>query len=57
MAAELLELGADVLLQPAIEIHPPADWSAVDAEIERLDMYDWIVFASANGVRFFLDRL
>jgi uroporphyrinogen III methyltransferase / synthase len=53
----LQELGADVLMQPAIEISPPADWAPVDAALERLDHYDWLVFSSANGVRYFFDRL
>jgi len=49
--------GAQVLLQPAIEISPPDDWSPVDAVLSRLDEFDWIVFSSANGVRQLLDRL
>jgi uroporphyrinogen III methyltransferase/synthase len=53
----LQELGADVLVQPAIEISPPTDWVPVDAALQRLDHYDWLVFSSANGVRYFLDRL
>ena len=50
-------LGARCLLQPAIEIGPPDDWRPVDRAIEQIESFDWIVFSSANGVRFFLDRL
>ena len=53
----LMELGANVFVQPAIEIGPPPDWAAVDAALARLDRYDWLVFSSGNGVRWFLDRL
>lgn len=53
----LEELGASVLLQPAIEILPPDDWEPVDEAIEHLDEFDWVVFSSANGVRYFLDRM
>ena len=53
----LLELGADVLEQPAIEISDPPDWQAVDEVIQRLADFDWLVFSSANGVRYFFDRL
>jgi uroporphyrinogen III methyltransferase/synthase len=53
----LAELGAEVLVQPAIEIGPPADWSPVDAALARLSEFDWLVFSSANGVRFLLERL
>ncbi|MGD9647497.1 MAG: uroporphyrinogen-III C-methyltransferase [Pirellulales bacterium] len=51
------ELGAQVFRQPAIQIGPPADWSAVDQAIATIATYDWLVFSSANGVRYFLDRL
>lgn len=60
-ACELMRLlgdrGADVLLEPAIEIAPPEDWQAVDRTIQRLGEFHWIVFSSANGVTHFLDRL
>lgn len=60
-AAELIEplqeLGADVLIQPAIQIAPPAGWTKVDAALEDLERYDWLVFSSSNGVRYLLDRL
>jgi uroporphyrinogen III methyltransferase/synthase len=56
LAEELKVLGANILIQPAIEIRPPADWSAVDSAIGRLEEFTWIVFVSVNGVHFFLDR-
>jgi uroporphyrinogen III methyltransferase/synthase len=51
------ELGANVLVQPAIEIGEPFDWGAIDAVIKRLTEFDWLVFSSANGVHYFLRRL
>ncbi len=54
---KLQQLGATTRLQPAIEIQSVSDWSAVDAAIENLATFDWLVFFSANGVRFFLDRI
>jgi len=53
----LEELGAHVLLQPAIEVHEPADWQAVDRALAQLSSYDWIVFSSVNGVQALLARL
>ncbi len=53
----LVELGAEVLTQAAVEIVAPDDWSDVDAAIADLRTFDWVVFSSANGVRFFLDRM
>jgi uroporphyrinogen III methyltransferase/synthase len=55
--AILTEFGADVLVQPAIEIAPPVDIAAVDRVISRLSEFDWLVFSSANGVRHFIDRV
>ena len=55
--AACLELGAEPVLVPAIEILPPDDWSNVDTALQRVGEFDWLVFTSANGVQFFLDRL
>jgi uroporphyrinogen III methyltransferase/synthase len=57
MLRQLDQLGAAALAQPAVEIRPPRNWSPVDEAINQLNIFDWIVFSSANGVRFFLDRL
>ncbi len=53
----LLELGAEVLVQAAIEIAPPHDWSKVDDALARLEWFDWLVFSSSNGVSFLLERI
>jgi uroporphyrinogen III methyltransferase/synthase len=57
LARPLRELGAEVIEAPAIEICPPADWSAVDAAIHSLAQFDWLVFSSVNGVHSLLSRL
>jgi uroporphyrinogen III methyltransferase/synthase len=57
VSARLRASGARVLHQPAILIGPPADWGPVDAAIQRLDEFDWLVFTSANGVEYFMLRL
>ncbi len=58
LADPLRHLGAEVVELPAIEIRPPRDgWAALDAAIARIRQYDWLIFTSANGVRFFLERL
>ena len=54
---QLVELGAEVLVQPAIRILPPADWRPVDTALAGLSSYDWLVFSSANGVQGLLERL
>ena len=57
LASSLAELGANVVVQPAIAITEPEDWQPVDTAIERLNEYDWLVFSSTNGVQFFFERL
>jgi len=52
--AELLaSLGAEIVVQPAVRIGQPADWRPVQDALARLDQFDWIVFSSVHGVRFF----
>lgn len=55
--ARLLELGAQPVLLPTIEIRPPDDWAAVDQTLGRLHEFDWLVFTSVNGVAGLFDRL
>ena len=59
MIRRLETLGAVPVLLPGIDIREPSDWQPLDAAIDRLATggWDWIAFTSANGVRFFLDRL
>ena len=57
LAARLHALGAEVLELPTIEIQPAADYTALDQAIAELACYDWLIFTSANGVRFFLERM
>jgi uroporphyrinogen III methyltransferase/synthase len=57
LARPLEELGAEVLVQPAITITEPEDWGPVDGALAQLAQYDWVAFSSANGVRYFLERL
>jgi len=52
-----VELGVEPVLLPTISIGPPSDWGAVDAAISTLNVYDWIVFTSVNGVENFFERL
>jgi uroporphyrinogen III methyltransferase/synthase len=53
----LTELGADAITQPAIRITDPEDWAPVDAALDGLDRYDWLVFSSGNGVDYLMRRL
>jgi uroporphyrinogen III methyltransferase/synthase len=57
LSSKLRALGADIIELPTIEIQPALDYDALDQAIANLGIYDWLVFTSANGVRFFLERL
>ncbi|MGD9022775.1 MAG: uroporphyrinogen-III C-methyltransferase [Deltaproteobacteria bacterium] len=53
----LANLGADCLECPTIKVVPPEDWGPLDAALDSLGTYDWLVFTSVNGVSFFFERL
>jgi uroporphyrinogen III methyltransferase / synthase len=57
LAEPLRQLGALVIELPAIEIRAAADYRPLDSAIANLRSYDWLIFTSVNGVRFFLERL
>jgi uroporphyrinogen-III synthase/uroporphyrinogen III methyltransferase/synthase len=53
----LRSLGAVVRELPSIACGPPASWDALDAALRTLDAFDWVVFASVNGVERALERM
>jgi len=53
----LKDYGAEVVAFPTIEIASPEYWQPLDDAIARLSTYDWVIFTSVNGVRFFVQRL
>jgi uroporphyrinogen-III synthase len=52
----LESLGAHVLLLPAVSFSEPADTTELDRAIGLLETYDWLLFTSANAVKFFAGR-
>ena len=57
ITTKLEALGATVIHCPTIEFVPPQSWAQFDVAAARIDQYDWIVFASANAVYFFFQRI
>ena len=53
----LAPLGAEVILQPAIEIVETISWGRFDAAIKRFDGFSRVVLVSANAARFFFSRV
>jgi uroporphyrinogen-III synthase len=56
LVEQLTALGAKVQVIPVLEVRPTSDWDKVDQAIDRIEQFDWIVFASANAVNYFLGR-
>ncbi len=57
LSSRLRELGAEPIEYPVIAFVPPESFGALDEAIISVRHYDWIIFTSANGVRFFMERL
>ncbi|HEY1231853.1 MAG TPA: uroporphyrinogen-III synthase [Candidatus Binatia bacterium] len=57
MARSIEELGGAVSEFPTIEICPPESFAELDAAIDKLECYDWVIFTSVNSVEPFLKRL
>jgi uroporphyrinogen III methyltransferase / synthase len=57
VARAIEELGGDVINFPTIEICPPQSFAAFDAALDKLSLYDWVIFTSVNSVDPFLERL
>jgi uroporphyrinogen-III synthase len=56
LMARLENMGATVLLFPAVSFSEPPDTAELDRTIRSLGEFDWILFTSANAVRFFARR-
>jgi uroporphyrinogen III methyltransferase / synthase len=56
-AEMLIDRGATTIELPTIDVVPPASWDELDKAFGELESYNWIIFTSANAVRFFMERL
>ncbi len=56
-AEKLIDLGATTIEFPTIDVVPPSSWDELDGSIHSIESYNWIIFTSANAVKFFMDRL
>ncbi|MBC8552830.1 MAG: uroporphyrinogen-III synthase, partial [Candidatus Brocadiales bacterium] len=54
---QLIELGANVLEYPTINITSPDDFGPLDRELDKLESTDWLIFTSVNGVDAFFNRI
>ncbi len=56
LATKLAALGAEVIELPLIKVTKSIDKQALADVLLELGGYDWVVFTSANGVRFFFEE-
>ena len=56
LSIQLRELGARVIEAPTIDLQPAAP-GPIETALAEMHRFDWIVFTSANGVRFTRERL
>lgn len=52
----LEELGAEIIQFSTVEIVPPESWDELDSAIDGIETYDWLIFTSSNGVKYFFRR-
>ncbi len=57
LAERVRALGFEPVSVESIELLPPRDWSAIDASLNRLGEFDWLVFTSSRGVSMFRERM
>ena len=56
LTGKLSALGAEVVELPLITVSKEIDKHTLHDALSELGSYDWIVFTSANGVRYFLEE-
>ncbi len=57
LSRRLRELGAKAVEAPAIKTVPVKDYGPLDRAIASLKEYEWLLFTSVNGVKYFFERL
>ncbi|MBT9582710.1 uroporphyrinogen-III synthase [bacterium] len=57
LRARLEELGAEVVLCPLLQFVAPDQPQLLQAALQELESYQWILFTSPNGVRHFMQEL
>ena len=52
---EIEVLGGEVLTIPLIEVKPSVDPFVLEEVLKEIGSYEWIIFTSGNGVRYFFE--
>lgn len=54
---KLISYGANVIELPTIKTVPVKSWKNTDNSIKNFSKYDYVIFTSVNGVKYFFDRI
>ncbi len=57
LSEQLRAAGAEPIEYPVIGFAPPDDWTPLEQALTTIELYDWVIFTSVNGVRFAIDRM
>lgn len=57
LSAAIENLGGEAIEFPTIAITDPDDYSPLDRALQQLATFNWIIFTSVNGVKYFFQRL
>ncbi|SDY78963.1 uroporphyrinogen-III synthase [Thermoactinomyces sp. DSM 45892] len=57
LVKRIADLGGDPIEMPMIRTVMPSDLSQIDAALQQIAHFDWIVLTSVNGAEFFFKRL
>lgn len=57
LSEKIDELGGEAVEFPMIRMIPPQDPTELDQALASLGEYDWVIFTSVNGVKYFFERL
>ena len=56
-AESLIDRGAKPIELASIDVVPPQSWEELDAALDALSGFQWLIFTSANAVKFFFRRM
>jgi uroporphyrinogen III methyltransferase/synthase len=56
-AEMLIDRGAKPVELASIDVVPPESWGELDGALDALATYQWLIFTSANAVKFFFRRM
>src|SRR5271166_1416581 len=57
LSSTLEDLGCEVIEIPFIEIRKPSSYKPLDAALQNLASYDWLILTSVNGVEAMFERM